>query len=249
MFTVALTLILSQAGTQPPPLPPRTPPPPAQGQPPPPPPPPPVAKDPGLSPPPLPPPPPPPAAHAAAGAPAQPSTPSLVRVKCPSDCSVRVGGGVGRRVSSQLWEFSDVPPGKTRFDIDGFASINIASGYLDIPPTSEVEVIVSRNRLALGTITPRVAPAAGKGALSTAPGILRLNCQKPCTVSVDGARRTGENQTGQLMIGNVAPGTRQVFVKFFGGSAQASVEVPPDTEVFLFAQESNLRVTNTKPLH
>ncbi|MBE2253862.1 MAG: hypothetical protein IAE78_30310, partial [Myxococcus sp.] len=77
----------------------------------------------------------------------------------------------------------------------------------------------------------------------------RLNCQKPCTVSVDGARRTGENQTGQLTITNVAPGTRQVFVKFFGGSAQASVEVAPDTEVFLFAQESSLRVTNTRPLH
>lgn len=250
MVTLALTLVLSQAGTQPPPLPPRNPPP-AQGQPPPPPlPPPAAAKDPALSPPPLPPPPPPPVHHAAAGAPTQPSLPSLVRVKCPSDCSVRVGGGVGRRVSSQLWEFSDVPPGKTRFDIDGFASINIASGYLDVPPTSEVEVIVSRNRLALGTITPRVAPTPGKdGVLSTAPGMLRLTCQRPCTVSVDGARRTGENQTGQLTIGNVAPGTRQVFVKFFGGSAQASVEVAPDTEVFLFAQESNLRVTNTKPLH
>lgn len=245
MFVFALTLVLNQAGN-PPPLPPRTgqsaqpqpqgvPPPPA---------PPPVAKHDGFTPPPLPAPLPPPAA----GAPTV--QPSFVRVKCPSDCSARVGGGVGRRVSSQLWEFSDVPPGKTRFDIEGFASINIASGYLDIPASSDVEVVVSRNRLALGTITPRAAPVAGNnGALSTAPGMLRLTCQKPCTVSVDGARRTGENQTGQLTIGNVAPGTRQVFVKFFGGSAQASVEVPPDSEVFLFAQESSLRVTNTKPLH
>ena len=241
MFVIALTLVLNQAGN-PPPLPPRNGQP-TQAQPvPPPPPPPPVGKNDGFSPPPLPAVLPPPAAGAAA-------LPSLVRVKCPSDCSARVGGGVGRRVSSQLWEFSDVPPGKTRFDIEGFASINIASGYLDIPATSEVEVVVSRNRLALGTITPRVAPVANNGVLSTAPGMLRLTCQKPCTVSVDGARRTGENQTGQLTIGNVAPGTRQVFVKFFGGSAQSAVQVPPDSEVFLFAQESSLRVTNTKPLH
>lgn len=240
MFLFALTLVLSQAGN-PPPLPARTGQP-AQAQPVPPPPPPPPVKNDGFTPPPLPSTLPPPAAGS--------SLPSLVRVKCPSDCSARVGGGVGRRVSSQLWEFSDVPPGKTRFDIEGFASINIASGYLDIPASSEVEVVVSRNRLALGTITPRAAPMVGSGGvLSTAPGMLRLTCQKPCTVSVDGARRTGENQTGQLTIGNVAPGTRQVSVKFFGGSAQSAVEVPPDSEVFLFAQESSLRVTNTKPLH
>lgn len=240
MLVLALTLVLNQAGN-PPPLPPRA------GQPaqpvPPPPPPPPVGKHDGFTPPPLPTTLPPPAAGG-------PSLPSLVRVKCPSDCSVRVGGGVGRRVSAQLWEFSDVPPGKTRFDIEGFASINIASGYLDVPASSDVEVIVSRSRLALGTVTPRAVPMVGNnGVLSTAPGMLRLTCQKPCTVSVDGARRTGENQTGQLTIGNVAPGTRQVFVKFFGGSAQSAVEVPPDSEVFLFAQESSLRVTNTKPLH
>ncbi|MDP1922795.1 MAG: hypothetical protein Q8L14_41515 [Myxococcales bacterium] len=248
MLAIALTLVVSQAGNAPP-LPQRT----ATAQPaqqvPPPPPPPPVNKGPdtGWSAPPLPAPPPPPQSGTARGAP--PAT-SLVRVKCPSDCSTRVGGGVGRRMNSQLWEFSDVPAGKTRFDIEGFASINIASGYLDIPASSEVEVIVSKSRLALGSVTPRAAPQLTKnGALSTAPSMFRLNCQKPCTVSVDGARRTGENQTGQLTIGNVAPGTRQVYVKFFGGSAQTSVEVAPDTEVFLFAQESSLRVTNTRPLH
>jgi hypothetical protein len=156
---------------------------------------------------------------------------------------------VGRRVSSQLWEFSDVPPGQTRIDVEGFAGMTLATGYLDIPAASEVEVVVARNRLALGTVTARAAPMPGNGVASNAPSMLRLTCQKPCTVSVDGARRTGENQTGQLTIGNVAPGTRQVFVKFFGGSAQATVEVAPDTEVFLFAQESTLRVTNSKPLH
>jgi hypothetical protein len=245
MLAIALTLVVSQAGNAPP-LPTRAAQPQTAPQPPPPPP---VNKAPdtGWSAPPLPPPPPPPQTETARGAP--PAT-SLVRVKCPSDCSTRVGGGVGRRMNAQLWEFSDVPAGKTRFDIEGFASINIASGYLDIPASSEVEVIVSKNRLALGSVTPRAAPTLTQnGALSNAPSMLRLNCQKPCTVSVDGARRTGENQTGQLTIGNVAPGTRQVYVKFLGGSAQTSVEVPPDSEVFLFAQESSLRVTNTRPLH
>ena len=246
MLAVALTLVVSQTGN-PPPLPPRA----AQPQPaqqvPPPPPPPPLNKGPDTSwtPPPLPAVLPPPQAMPAG----IPQT-SLVRVKCPSDCSTRVAGGVGRRMNAQLWEFSDVPAGKTRFDIEGFASITIASGYLDIPPASEVEVLVSKSRLALGTVTPRAAPTLAKnGALSTTPSMFRLNCQKPCTVSVDGARRTGENQTGQLTITNVAPGTRQVHVKFFGGSAQASVEVAPDTEIFLFAQESSVRVTNSKPLH
>jgi hypothetical protein len=241
MLVIALTVVLSQAGNQPPPLPSRTQPPAAQPTPPPPPPPPPAPQKEGLSPPPLPPPPPPSSIQTGSG-------PSFVRVKCPSDCSVRVGGGVGRRVTSQLWEFSDVPAGQTRFDIDGFATMQLASGYLDIPPASDVEVLVSRGRLALGTVTARAAQPP-KGAASTAAGLLRLNCQKPCTVTVDGQRRTGENQTGQLTISNVTPGTRQVFVKFLGGSASAAIDVPPDTEVFVFAQESSLRVTNTKPLH
>jgi len=163
---------------------------------------------------------------------------------------VRVAGGVGRRLNSQLWEFSDVAPGKTRFDIEGAFTIPIASGYLDIPPTSEVEVLVSKNRLVLGTVSPRAAAVPlANGALSTTPGVLRITCQKPCTVSIDGARRSGENQTGQITITGVAPGTHNVGVKFFGGSGQASVDVQPDTEVFVFAQESSVRVTNTKPLH
>lgn len=193
-------------------------------------------------------PPPPPVTPVPAPAPA---TPSFVRVKCPQDCSVRASGGTGRRVSPQLWEFSDVAPGKVRFDIEGFATIPIASGYLDVPAGSDVEVLVSRNRLTLGTVTARAAPppTLPTAAPATAPGLLRLSCQKPCTVLVDGQRRTGENQLGQLTVSNVTPGTRQVYVKFIGGSAQSSIEVAPDTEVFIVAQESGLRVTNTKPLH
>lgn len=244
MISLALTLVLSQPPPPPPPLPPKQT---ANAQPLPPPPPPPP-----LSPPPLPPPgpvvgaPPPPAR----GAPAAHPLPSNVKVRCPSDCSVRVAGGVGRRLNSQLWEFSDVQPGKTRFDIEGTFTIPIASGYLDIPASSDVEVLVSKNRLVLGTATPRAAPAMGaNGVLNTTPGIIRMTCQKPCTVNIDGARRSGENQTGQITITNVAPGTHNIGVKFFGGAAQGTVEVPPDTEVFIFAQESTVRVTNTKPLH
>ncbi len=244
MISVVLTLVLSQPSPPPPPppLPPKQT---ASALPPPPPPPP-------LTPPPLPPPgpigaPPPPARQ---GGQAPVPLPSNVKVRCPSDCSVRVAGGVGRRLNTQLWEFSDVQPGKTRFDIEGTFTIPIASGYLDIPASSEVEVLVSKNRLVLGTATPRAAPSIGaNGVASTAPGIIRMTCQKPCTVNIDGARRSGENQTGQLTITNVAPGTHNVGVKFFGGSAQGTVEVPPDTEVFIFAQETTVRVTNTKPLH
>jgi hypothetical protein len=175
---------------------------------------------------------------------------SVVRVKCPSDCSARLAGGVGRRLNAQLWEFSDVQPGTTRFDLEGFASMSMAAGYVEIPPASEVEVVVSKGKLALGSVTPRVAPKTrAVGTLSTVPSVFRLKCQKPCTVSIDGVRRSGERQTGQLNITNIVPGTHQVSVKFIVGSTQASVEVPPDSEVFLFAQESSLRVTNTKPLH
>lgn len=248
MISLALTLVLSQPGPPPPPppLPPKQT---ANAQPVPPPPPPPP-----LSPPPLPPPsavnPAPYPGRPSAATPSGPNLPSTVRVRCPSDCSVRVAGGVGRRLNPQLWEFSDVSPGKTRFDIEGTFTIPIASGYLDIPASSEVEVMVSKNRLVLGTATPRAAPMpTANGALSTTPGILRLTCQKPCTVSIDGARRSGENQTGQITITGVAPGSHNVGVKFFGGSGQATVDVPPDTEVFIFAQESAVRVTNTKPLH
>lgn len=179
-------------------------------------------------------------------------TTSFVRIRCPQDCSVRASGGAGRRVNAQLWEFSDVPAGKTRFDIEGFATMPLAAGYLDIPASSDIEVLVSKGRLTLGTVIAKAAtpPPAPGTAVAVAPSTLRVSCQKPCTVLVDGQRKTGENQQGQLTISNVSPGTRQVYVKFLSSSAQLAVDVPEKSEVFLFASDGagGLRITNTKPL-
>lgn len=189
--------------------------------------------------------------HAPAAAAVPPSTagaPSLVRVRCASDCTVRLPGSAGRRVDALSWEFSHVDPGATRFEVEGFASLPMASGNLDIPAASEVDVLVAGNRLTLGAVRPRDEPLARPSA--TPPtSMLRLSCPKPCTVLIDGKRRSSVNQLGQLTISGVEPGTRQVVLRFLTSTAQSTVDVPPDSEVFLYARDSTLRVTTTRPLH
>lgn len=178
-----------------------------------------------------------------------PAGPSLVRVTCQTDCSVKVAGQRGRRVTSQKHEFDGVTPGRNRFEIEGFAGISVAAVSLDLPAASEVDVSLKGERFRIEATKPRAtaaADAAGKPAGK--PSVMRVTCQQPCTVLVDGKKRTGELQVGTLLLGSVEPGPRVVTVKFLAASAVRTIDVPAASDVTLAAQDSVVRVVKTTPV-
>ena len=105
---------------------------------------------------------------------AAPGGPSLVRVRCQNECTPKVAGSGGRRVNSQLWEFDNVKPGQTRIESEGFAGMKQAAGFVEVPPSSEVEVVISSGRVAAGTVKPREAQV--KAALG-GPSTVIVNCR------------------------------------------------------------------------
>jgi hypothetical protein len=184
---------------------------------------------------------------------AQPAAgPSLVRVTCQTDCSVKVAGQRGRRVTSQKHEFDGVTPGRNRFEIEGFAGISVAAVSLDLPAASEVDVSLKGERFRIEATKPRATAAADAAAApgkpAGKPSVMRVSCQQPCTVLVDGKKRTGELQVGTLLLGSVEPGPRVVTVKFLAASAVRTIDVPAASDVTLAAQDSVVRVVKTTPV-
>ncbi len=180
-----------------------------------------------------------------------PAGPSLVRVTCQTDCSVKVAGQRGRRVTSQKHEFDGVTPGRNRFEIEGFAGISVAAVSLDLPAASEVDVSLKGERFRIEATKPRAtatATAAAPGKSAGKPSVMRVTCQQPCTVLVDGKKRTGELQVGTLLLGSVEPGPRVVTVKFLAASAVRTIDVPAASDVTLAAQDSVVRVMKTTPV-
>jgi hypothetical protein len=180
---------------------------------------------------------------------AQPG-PSLVRVTCPTDCAVKVAGQRGRRITSQRYEFDNVAPGKVRFEVEGFAGMTMAAVSLEVPAASELDVTLKGDRFKVEATKPRAAPAPTAGArpAATTPSVLKVTCQTPCTISIDGKKRSGDLQVGTLHLGSIEPGRRVVSVRFLGASAERTVEIPAASEVMLSAQDSIVRVTSTTPL-
>jgi hypothetical protein len=176
--------------------------------------------------------------------------PSLVRVTCQADCAVKVAGQRGRRVTSQRSEFDNVAPGKVRFEVEGFAGLTMAAVSLEVPSASELDVSLKGDRFRVESTKPRAASAvtASTQPPRGAPSVLKVTCQTPCTVSVDGKRRSGELQVGTLHLGSLEPGRRVVSVRFLGASAERTVDIPAASEVVLSAQDSIVRVTSTAPL-
>jgi hypothetical protein len=179
---------------------------------------------------------------AAPGAPRE----SLVRLTCEADCSVTVAGQRGRRLTSRRFEFDGVTPGRVRFETEGFAGLPVAAVFLDVQAASEVEVSLSGGRFRVERVRPRAVSAKppAKGPAG-APSKLFVTCRQPCTVSVDGKRRSGELQVGTLLIGGVPPGRRVIDVRFLAASATRAVDVPAASEVHLSAQDSIVRVTRS----
>jgi hypothetical protein len=171
--------------------------------------------------------------------------PSLVRVKCPRDCTVLLAGKTGRRLSSDSWEFEDVPPGQTRIDASGTLGMAMAAGFVTVEAASDMTFMVSGNRFAVMSTKPLTAPThkAPDGAAS----VLHFNCQKPCTISIDGQRKSGEG-IRTAVINEVRPGRHAISVKFLGGTGQAELTIPPASDVFLSPTEKNVSIMTSRPL-
>ncbi|EPX63569.1 hypothetical protein D187_005976 [Cystobacter fuscus DSM 2262] len=184
---------------------------------------------------------------------------TTLRIRCVETCTVLLEGKPGRRLHDAPWdwEFKDVAPGKRRLEVKGFLGRSLATRYLDIPDVPETSVYVDAKGGLLVSPRESSSPKSGAGSRPVAPvarkkeagSILHVRCQKSCSVAVDHVRRPSDDGRTAIVHGLV-PGTHQVEAEllFGGGVRRASIEVPPASEVFVYAAGSGLQVTNTRPL-
>lgn len=178
---------------------------------------------------------------------------STVTIRCPEPCSILLEGKPGQRLTDSHWEFTNVPPGKRRIEVKGLLGRPLVSSFVEIPRAPQAGVYLDAKgalKVSRGTAAP--ATATGKGSpkqKNGKPSVLHVRCQKPCSVSVDHARRSSTN-THTITVQDVTPGTHHVEVSFALGAGdwRDSVKVPPASEVFVHASDAGLRVTNTRPL-
>ncbi|ATB37644.1 hypothetical protein CYFUS_003069 [Cystobacter fuscus] len=184
---------------------------------------------------------------------------TTLRIRCVETCTVLLEGKPGRRLHDAPWdwEFKDVAPGKRRLEVKGFLGRSLAIRYLDIPDVPETSVYVDAKGGLLVSPRESSSPKTGADSRPVAPvvrkkeasSVLHVRCQKSCTVSVDHVRRpSGDGRTA--IIHGLPPGTHQVETELVlgGGVRRASIDVPPASEVFVYAAGSGLQVTNTRPL-
>ncbi|HEX8435655.1 hypothetical protein [Archangium sp.] len=183
---------------------------------------------------------------------------TTVTVRCRESCSVLLEGKSGRRVSDSQWEFKEVPAGRRRIEIKGALGLPKVSSYVDIPEAPEATVYMdSRLRLGVspgpssstppegGTTKPAAPPERKKDDTSR----LHLRCHKPCTVTMDYARRVSGTSSA-LTLHEVTPGRHRLDVSFGLGNKDQHgfIDVPAASEVFVQVSDAGLQVSNTKPL-
>jgi hypothetical protein len=197
---------------------------------------------------------------------------STLKVRCPENCTVRIEGRTGRRISDSHWEFRDVAPGRRRIEAKGLLGRNLVSSYVDIPSAPEALVYIdSRGRLGVSqppaeatpaSAPPAPAPQEAEATPASAPpapapqedkapaSVLHVRCQKPCSVFVDNVRRASSGSTHTFIVHGVTPGSHTVEARFLLGSSVrlGSIDVPPGSEVFVYATDEGVKVTNTRPL-
>ncbi|HSP77300.1 MAG TPA: hypothetical protein VLQ93_02135 [Myxococcaceae bacterium] len=175
---------------------------------------------------------------------------TTVKVRCPEDCSVKLDGKTGLRLSDDHWEFKDVEPGKRRIEVKGLLGRHLASGYADIPKAAGVSVFLDhRGRFGVRKEEASTSPAPRKGTKGGKASVLHIRCQKPCRISVDHIRKGGSQSTHSVTVRDVEPGTRLVEASFLlGATRRENIEVPPGSDVYLMASDSGLKVTNSRPL-
>ena len=174
-------------------------------------------------------------------------------VRCTESCTARLEGRTGRRQGDRIWEFEDVEPGSRRVEAQGgFLNSIRYGGYVDVPAGQQLSVLVdNKGRLTvletkpLTAAAPEQKPQASAGASST----LNVRCQKGCTVKVDRVRR-GASSAQNVIIPDVTPGSHDVEVEFVLGTKvrRGTLDIPAGSEVFVFASEESLQITNTRPL-
>jgi hypothetical protein len=179
---------------------------------------------------------------------------TTVKVRCVETCTVLLEGKAGRRLHGTQWnwEFKDVPAGKRRIEVKGVFGRSLATSYIDIPAVPEASVYVDMKRRV--TVAPAAAASSSVPPPAEEPkgreeSILQVRCQKPCTVSVDHVRRpSGGSHT--VTVHGLKPGPHRLEVDFVlgGGGRRESIDLPPASEVFVYANEKGLQVTNTRPL-
>jgi hypothetical protein len=192
---------------------------------------------------------------------------TTVTVRCRESCSVLLDGKSGRRVSDSQWAFKEVPSGRRRIEIKSALGLPRVSSYVDIPEAPEATVYVdSKQRLGVSpgsssspkpdAGTPPAAPPEAAPSEAAPPerkqddtSLLRLRCPRPCTVTMDYARRIS-GTSNELTLYNVTPGRHRVDVSFGVGSRDQHgfVDVPAASEVFVQVSEAGLQVSNSKPL-
>jgi hypothetical protein len=177
---------------------------------------------------------------------------SRLTVRCSEECTVKLAGQMGLRQGQQLWEFKDVEPGKQRLDATGKLLVMekpLYGGYVEVPPGVHMEVLVdSRNRVTVTDTKPLAAEPSYEASKAGAPSILNVRCKRPCTLLVDRVRR-GASSTQNVVIPELQPGSHDLEAQFIlGKTTRGSVDVPPGSEVFVYATDNGLQITNTQPL-
>ncbi len=187
---------------------------------------------------------------------------TTVTVRCRESCSVLLEGRSGRRVSDSQWEFKEVPPGRRRIEIKGVLGLPRVSSYVDIPEAPEATVYID-SKMRLGVSPgPSSSSRPDAGTKPAAPpeappperskddtSLLHLRCHRPCTITMDYARRIS-GSSSSLTLHGVTPGRHRVDVSFGLGSRDQHgfIDVPAASEVFVQVSEAGLQVSNTKPL-
>ncbi len=169
---------------------------------------------------------------------------STVIVRCPRECTVLVAGKGGKRLAVDQWEFVHVAAGQTRIDATGTLGLAMAAGFATIAANARVTLVISGNRLVVtdtSPLAPSTRPENG-GAVS----VLHFTCQKPCTISVDGQRKSGEGVRSGT-VADIKPGDHVVAAKFLGASAQSTLRFPPASDVFVAPTDSSVNITTTRP--
>lgn len=192
-----------------------------------------------------------PLAPAAAAGPAS-TTPSLVHLHCGEPCDLKVlEGGARRRDDPRRWTVENVPPGKRRLEVAGDFGFDLFDGYLDVPPGVEATFALSGRTATLVDQKPLVSEAragpAGKAEPKLhGPSQLRVRCEQPCAVYVDGKRRA-EGTDGATVEGLTA-GAHEVEVRSTTGGllARKRLDVPAESAVYVTCGAQALAVTNVE---
>lgn len=178
---------------------------------------------------------------------------SVAIFRCPEDCTVLLDGRRGVRRDGRTWEFKDVEPGRRRVEANGgLFNRRLFLDSVEVP-AGAVATFYGDSKGNVRLTEDKSLEAAEQEQAKAREGgtsLLNVRCQKPCTLSFDGARRGSSNATN-VVIRDVPPGAHELDVVFTVGKTRrrTTLDVRAGSEVFITASEDDgFQVTNTKAL-